>query len=100
MARTVHVYPLRGKWVVRRDATGASNVFSTQKEAIEKARSLARDLAPSQVVVIGRSGIIRGSITHGFPKVSDPPIKSGRFRKIEKAVGKVALERLTSADSA
>ena len=100
MAKTVTVYPERGKWVVRRDAAGTIKVFTTQKEAIEKARTLACALAPSQVVVIGRNGMIRNAITHGYPKVSDPPIKSARSRKIEKAVVRVALERLKSAERA
>jgi hypothetical protein len=48
------------------------------------------------MVVHGRDGRIRDHVTHGLPKVQDPPGKSARATKIQKAVGKVALERFAA----
>ena len=101
MAKTVHVYPLKRKWVVKREGRHASQVYPTQKEAIEHARCLARDLAPSQMVVHGQNGMIREHVTHGLPRVQNPPGKGKAAQKrIEKAVGRVVLERITSDDRA
>ena len=98
MAKTVHVYKDKSGWAVRREGQRSSNVVSTQREAIEIARSIARDSAPSQMIVHDRDGTIRDHVTHGLPKVHNPPVKRGSYRKIEKAAGKVALERITSDD--
>ena len=97
MAKTVHVYPSDKGWAVKREGAKAGTLFHTQKRAIESARVIVRDSAQSQMVVHGRDGRIRDHVTHGLPRVQDPPGKSRGARKIEKAVGRVALERVTSA---
>ncbi|MCP5119470.1 MAG: DUF2188 domain-containing protein [bacterium] len=96
MAKTIHVYPSNGGWAVKQEGTKSSMVFPTQKKAIASARAIARDSAPSQLVVYGREGRIRRHVTHGLPKVQDPPSRSRGAKEIEKAVGRVALERVTS----
>ena len=96
MAKTVHVYPSDDGWVVKQEGAKTSGVFTTQKEAIESARVIVRDSVSSQMVVHGRDGRIREHLTHGLPRVQDPPGKRGRAKSIEKAVGRVALERVTA----
>jgi len=96
MAKTVHVYHSENGWAVKREGGRVSRVFSTQREAIESARLIARKDTPSQMVVHGRDGRIRDHVTHGLPRVQDPPGKSIGAKKILKAVGKVALERLAA----
>ncbi len=96
MAKTVHVYPANAAWAVKREGRKSSNLFATQKEAIESARSIARDSAPSQLIVHGKDGRIRDHVTHGLPKVQDPPGKRGGKKNIQRAVGRVVLERFAS----
>jgi len=50
------------------------------------------------MVVHGKDGMILGHFAHGLPRVQNPPRKSGKFNRIERAVGRVALERVTSSD--
>jgi hypothetical protein len=98
MTKTVHVFWAADGWAVRRDGRKSGKIFATQKEAIVRARSIVRESAPSQMVVHGKDGMILDHVTHGLPRVQNPPRKSGRFNRIEKAVGRVALERVTSSD--
>ncbi|MES0159300.1 MULTISPECIES: DUF2188 domain-containing protein [unclassified Mesorhizobium] len=54
-----HVVPNGDKWSVRRSgASRASGTFSTQKEAIERARDIARN-QQTELYVHGRDGRIR-----------------------------------------
>jgi hypothetical protein len=85
---------------VKKEGGADRKVFATRRQAIEKAREIARDSAPSQMVVYGKDGRIRDHVTHGVPRVQDPPSKSRRAIRLEKAVGRHALERLRSASSA
>jgi len=60
-----HVVPNGGKWSVRR--TGAERVsgtFSTQNEAIERARNLARS-QETELYIHGRDGRIRERTSYG-----------------------------------
>ena len=98
MVKTVHVFPSADGWAVRGNWRKSGNIFATQRAAVEKARSIARDSAPSQMVVHGKDGLIKGYVTHGLPRVQNPPHKSVRSDRIERAVARVALERLTSND--
>jgi len=53
------------------------------------------------MVVHGQNGMIREHVTHGLPRVQNPPGKGKAAQKrIEKAVGRVVLERITSDDRA
>ena len=92
MFKTVHVYQAEKGWAVKRIGGKVSQLFSTQREAIKAARLISRKAAPSQMVVLGKDGRIRDYVTHGLPRVQDPPGK--RSTRIEKAVGRIALERL------
>ena len=92
MQKTLHVIPKDGRWAVKREGGGATRVFSTQREAIESARVMARGDSSWQLVVHGRNGQIREHNTYGMPPIQDPPGK--KSVKIEKAVVKITLDRL------
>ena len=97
MAKTVHVYRSSDGWAVKRVGGKSSDVFNTQKEAIDTARSLVKGKsAPGQVVVYGLNGRIREHVTYGLPRVQNPPGKRGSAKRIQKAVGRVVLERFAS----
>jgi len=96
MAKTVHVYPFDRGRAVKREGAKASSLFPTQKKAIENARVIVRDSASSQMIVHGRDGRLTGHVTHGLPRIQDPTGRSRRAKEIEKAVGRVALKRVTS----
>ena len=92
MLKTVHVIPKDGQWAVTREGGKALGVFSTQREAIESAREVARAGSSGQLVVYGRTGQIREYATYGMPPIQDPPGK--KPARIEKAVGKITRNRL------
>ena len=92
MLKTVHVIPKNGQWAVKREGGEATRVFSTQLEAIESARTLAKAESSGQLVVHGRNGQISGYHTYGMPPIQNPPGR--KSAKIEKAVGKITLDRL------
>ena len=94
VTKTIHVYHAEDGWAVKRIGGGVSQVFSTQREAIVSARSIARKAAPSQMVVHGVDGRIRDYVTHGLPRVQDPPGKSSGAKRIQRAVTKAALFQL------
>ena len=96
MAKTIHVFRERDGWAVKREGRKENAVVSTQKEAIEIARTIARDSSSGQIVVHSKDGGIRESASYGLPKVQDPPGKHSGARRIEKAVGRFALERVRS----
>ena len=65
MAKNQHVVPQSGKWAVKGDGSKrASKVVSTQKEAIDVARQIARNQG-SDVVIHGRDGKIRDKDSYG-----------------------------------
>ncbi len=93
MARTVHVYPVAGEWAVKKE--GASGkTYATEQEAIKAARETVRSASAGQVVVHGKKGQIRGREAYRMTPIQDPPKKSRLSRLIDRAVGKVALERV------
>lgn len=60
-----HVVPNGGKWSVRRaGASRASGVYDTQKEAIEKAKDIART-QQTELYIHGRDGRIRERNSYG-----------------------------------
>jgi|SRR5882757_2181064 len=61
----VHVLPKDGSWQVRREGAGrVAGVYSTQAEATEAAKSTLRR-SGGELMVQGRDGRIRGSVTLG-----------------------------------
>ncbi|MGB9364683.1 MAG: DUF2188 domain-containing protein [Xanthobacteraceae bacterium] len=68
-----HVVPNGDKWSVRRTgAVRASGRYSTQREAVDKARTLAKS-ERTEVYIHGRDGRIRERVTYG----SDPHSPKG-----------------------
>lgn len=66
-----HVVPNGGKWSVRKaGAERASGVFSTQKEAVERAREIAKNQG-TELYIHGPDGRIRERSSFG--KDSHPP---------------------------
>lgn len=60
-----HVVPSGSKWSVRRSgAAKATAIYSTQEEAIERARNIARR-EKGEVYIHGRDGRIRDRRTYG-----------------------------------
>lgn len=60
-----HVVPSGGRWSVRRaGASRASGTYETQGEAIEKARTLAKNQG-TELYVHGRDGRIRERNSYG-----------------------------------
>jgi len=54
-----HVVPNNGKWSVRRaGASKASSTYTTQKEAVAKARDIAKN-QQTELYIHGRDGRIR-----------------------------------------
>jgi len=65
VAKNQHVVPQSGKWAVKADGSQrASKVVSTQAEAVEVARRIARNQG-SDVVIHGRDGRIRDKDSYG-----------------------------------
>lgn len=61
----VHVVPMDGGWQVRREGAGrAAGVYTTQSEATEAAKSALRR-SGGELMVQGRDGRIRESMTLG-----------------------------------
>jgi uncharacterized protein YdaT len=60
-----HVVPNGGVWVVRKaGAAKASGTYKTQKEAVEKAREIAKNQR-TELYIHGRDGRIRERNTYG-----------------------------------
>jgi uncharacterized protein YdaT len=65
MAKNQHVVPRSGKWAVKADGSKrASKIVSTQKEAIDLARRIARNQG-ADVVIHGYDGRIRDKDSYG-----------------------------------
>lgn len=96
--KTFHVYLSDKGWVVQKEGASGKQ-FSTQRQAIEAAREIARSQTSSQVVVHGQNGQIREHTTYGMPPIQDPPKKSSAAKRIERAVGAVALERVKATST-
>ena len=97
MTSTVHVLPAKNGWAVKRQGLKYGRIFHTQKEAVQKARKLARGSASGQLVVYGRDGRIRNHTTYGMPKIPKPTGKSAAV--IDEAVRKITIDRLDASPS-
>jgi uncharacterized protein DUF2188 len=97
-AKTVHVYPSDGTWAVKQEGKSAKT-FSTQQEAVHAAKKIVKGRKAAQLVVHGKNGQILEHEAHGMIRIQDPPKKSRIAERIERAVAKVALERVQSDSS-
>lgn len=65
MGKNQHVVPHDGKWQVKSEGSQrATGTYSTQKEAIDRARSIAKNQR-SEVLIHGRNGQIRDKNSYG-----------------------------------
>ncbi|HEY6631827.1 MAG TPA: DUF2188 domain-containing protein [Rhizobiaceae bacterium] len=72
-AKGQHVVPSGGKWSVRKaGASRASQTFSTQGEAIEAAKKIAKNQG-TELYIHGENGRIRDRVSYG----SDPASSKG-----------------------
>lgn len=70
-AKSQHVTPRGGKWVVRTTgAARASASFPTQQEAIARARSIAKERG-TELYIHGTDGRIRERVSYGRDR--EPP---------------------------
>ena len=92
-AKTVHVFPSDGTWVVKREGK-SGKIFVTQGEAIQAARKSVRTEKAGQFVIHGRNGKIKDHGAYRMTPVQDPPRKSRRASDIERAVSQVSLRRV------
>lgn len=98
--KTVYVIPHNGGWTVKREGTKGSTVFSTQKDAVTRARSIAKHIIPGQIVVYNKDGRVASVYVRGLPKIQKPPVKSSLgARKIQKAVFEIVRNRLEAAEA-
>ena len=88
----MHVVPGAAGWAVEGEGRTGS-IHSNKKDALQRARQLARSAATGQIAIHDRSGHIEALMTFGLPKVQNPPHGAGN-KSIERAVIHVTLERL------
>jgi len=96
--KTVQVVRLAHGWAIRREG-GKDSTFSNQADAIKAASNIVRNRAAGQFVVLRQDGRIVKYVTHGLPKVQDPPGRRGGNKHIQDAVGRVALARAAAEPS-
>jgi hypothetical protein len=92
-AKTVHVFPSDGTWVVKTEGK-SGKIFVTQSEAIQAARKSVKTEQAGQFVVHGTDGKIKDHGAYRMTPVQDPPKKSRRASDIERAVGEISLRRV------
>ena len=65
MGKNQHVVPHEGKWAVRGERNErVTEVFETQREAIDRAREIARN-QDSELLIHGEDGRIRARDSYG-----------------------------------
>jgi len=65
MGKNQHVVPHEGKWAVRGEGNErVTEVFGTQREAIDRAREIARN-QDSELLIHGEDGRIRARDSYG-----------------------------------
>jgi hypothetical protein len=94
-AKTIHVYRSNGTWTVKKEGKSA-RIFPTQQKAVHAAKESVKKEGAGQFVVHRRNGQIQEYETYRMTRIQDPPKKSRRALRIERAVGKIALERVQS----
>ena len=97
-SRTVHVFSSDGAWEVKSEGA-KGHIYPSQREAIAAALQAIRNKSIGQVVIHGKKGQIRERDTYGMTPIQDPPRRSRAAKRIGRAVGKVALQRVQSDSS-
>jgi Uncharacterized protein conserved in bacteria (DUF2188) len=97
-AKTIHIYQSDGAWAVKKEGKSAKT-FSTQQKAVDAAKESVKKDGVGQFVVHRGNGQIREYSTYRMTRIQDPPKKSRMAFRIERAVGKIALERVQSVIS-
>lgn len=95
-SRTVHVFSSDGAWEVKSEGA-KGHIYPSQREAIAAALQAIRNKSIGQLVM--KKGQIRERDTYGMTPIQDPPRRSRAAKRIGRAVGKVALERVQSDSS-
>jgi len=95
VSRTVHVFSAEGAWAVKSEGA-KGRIYPTQREAIAAARQSIRERPAGQLVIHGKNGRIREHHTYGMTRIQDPPKRSRAAKRISRAVGKIALQRVQS----
>ena len=95
-AKTFHVYRSDGAWTVKKEGK-PGRTFPTQQQAITAARASMRREGSGQFVVHGRDGRIRQYGTYRMTRIQEPRKKSPNAAQIERAVSKMALERVQAS---
>jgi hypothetical protein len=94
-AKTTHVLPSNGHWIVKKADAKAALVFPTKKEATAEAVRRIKKEKAAQVVVHDIGGSFHIAASHGLPKLSPSPGKSKLGRQaIKKAVSSVVRAEL------
>jgi hypothetical protein len=94
-SRTVHVFSSDGAWEVKSEGANG-HIYPSQREAIAAALRDIRKKSVGQLVIYGKKGQIRERHTFGMTRIQDPPRRSSAAKRIGRAVGKVALQRVQS----
>lgn len=65
MKKNIHIIPHNGDWAIKKEGNErATKVLSTQKEAIEIGKNIAKDNA-SELLIHGQNGRIREKNSYG-----------------------------------
>src|ERR1035437_1062187 len=92
---TAHVFSSDGAWQVKSEGA-KGHIYPSQREAIAAAVQYIHDKPVGQLVIHGKNGQIRERDTLGMTPIQDPPKRSRAEKRIGRAVGKVALQRVQS----
>ena len=87
-----------GAWEVKSEGA-KGHIYPSQREAIAAALQAIRNNSIGQLVIHGKKGQIRERDTYGMTPIQDPPRRSRAAKRIGRAVGKVALQRVRSDSS-
>ena len=93
VSRTVHVFSSDGAWEVKSEGA-KGHIYPSRQEAVAAALQAIRNKSVGQLVIHGKKGQIRKRDTFGMTRIQDPPKKSRAAKRIGRAVGKVALQRV------
>ena len=94
---SAHVIPDKGQWILFNPDGRKTGEFTTQREAISRAKGLVEQAKIGQVVVHSTSGNFRVKFMTGLPKLSRPTNRNAGDRtNVRKAISSAIRERLMS----